>query len=222
MSRRQELVHLLVAAVLGLGAALVVDHRLDTGPEREYGDPAGDRVLEAVEGLRDDHVHVTDDGRKHLDQEGELVVAAAIAERDLPAYVLVWEQSWFAGYDHWIQAAEQVLHHLTEPAVLVLWQGPDASTTQVTPGYQVIQGEDYTDRPEPEPSYLGEAALRLPEWLAQLPDGAVEPSGNDDWGEPTDGFWTGLVLGLLVMGAAWVLVGVVRLSTGRRFRNLPR
>jgi len=166
---RAALLRLVLALLLGAGAALGVLTWLEDADERAFGG-AGDRVLAAVEGLRDDRVHVSDDGRPLLDEQGEAAIAAAIAERDLPVYVVVWQESRAAGYDSPNQAAEQMLHLLDEPAVLVLWQGPDSSTTRTSPGHRVVfTGTDGTPvRAQPE--YLGDAALRLPEWLAQLPD----------------------------------------------------
>ncbi|WP_181311961.1 hypothetical protein [Nocardioides campestrisoli] len=204
-----RLTSLLVAGLLGTLAVLVVDSRLDASAD--LGEGAGDRVLAAVEGLRDDSVHVDAASRTMLDEEGEQAIAEALAERDLPVYVLVWQDSWFAGYDHYLQAAEQVLAHLDEPAALVLWQGPDHSTTQVTEGYRLT---------EYEPDYLGDPALRIPEWFAQLPEEPLERLG-DEYGGPVGGFFLGLFLGLAVLLVVWVLIGIVRLATGRRFRNLP-
>ncbi|WP_162794499.1 hypothetical protein [Nocardioides houyundeii] len=216
---RGHVVHAVAALVLGAGAALVVDHRLGSSADQEYA--AGDRVMAAVAALREDHVHVTEDGRAMLDEAGEAAIAATIAERDLPVHVLVWQNSWFAGYDHYIQAAEQVLHHLDEPAVLVLWQGPDDSTTRVSEGYSMREDATSWERPAGEPEYLGDAALRIPEWLDQLPDDPIEPRDWDYYGGRSGGTFIGLLYGLPLVLGAWLLIGVGRLLTGRRFRNRP-
>ncbi|MEV7430645.1 MULTISPECIES: hypothetical protein [unclassified Nocardioides] len=207
------------ALVLGAGAALVVDHRLDESPDEAFA--AGDRVVAAAEGLRDDHVHVTADGRAMLDEAAEEEIADLVAERDLPVYVLVWRDSWFAGYDHYIQAAEQVLHRLDEPGVLVLWQGPEASTTQVSPGWTMDRYAEDWGEAEDEPSYLGDAALRIPEWLEQLPADPLVRQEGDYWGGTGGGIAAGLFFGLPIVLGCWVLLGFVRLLTGRRFRNRP-
>lgn len=210
-----------VALALGGGAAYAVDHRLDGSADREYA--AGDRVRAAVEGLREDHVHVTDDGRPMLAEPDERAIAELIEERDLPAYVLVWEDSWFAGYDHYVQAAEQVLHRLEEPAVLVLWQGPDQSTTQVTPGWTFDRwGDDWDEWDDValEPTYLGDAARRLPEWLEQLPDDPLTRR-EDEWGGRGSGMAAGALFGGMVVGGFWIVLGIARVLTGRRFRNRP-
>jgi hypothetical protein len=208
------LLSLAVALGLGAGAAVLVHRHLDSSADREYA--AGDRVLAAVEGLRDDRVHVTADGRAFLDEEGEAVIARTLAERDLPVYVLVWEDSWFAGYDHYVEAAEQVLHLLEEPGLLVLWQGTDTSTTQASEGYRVSPSVA-----APQPDYLGDPMLRITEWLDQMPDEPLVPVDWDYYGGRVGGFFAGLLYGLPVVLGAWVLVGLIRLATGRRFRNRP-
>jgi hypothetical protein len=214
-----HVVHALIALALGTGAALGVGHHLDESADREYA--AGDRVVAAVAALREDHVHVTDDGRTMLDAEGEAAIAATIAERDLPVYVLVWQQSWFAGYDHYVQAAEQVVHHLDAPAILVLWQGPDDSKTQVSEGYTMRSDGASWDSEADEPSYLGDPGLRIPEWLDQLPADPLEPRDWDYYGGRSGGTFIGLLYGLPVVLGAWLLIGVGRLLTGRRFANRP-
>ncbi|WP_110180801.1 hypothetical protein [Nocardioides solisilvae] len=201
-----------VSVALGVAAAVVAVLPLRGEDDEAYGG-AGDRVRAAVEGLRDDHVHVTEDGRAMLDEEGEAAVAAAIAERDLPVHVVVWAESRNAGYDHYVLAAEQMLHLLDEPSVLVLWQGPDTSVAVATPGYDVVDappGADPFEEPvASEPEYLGEAALRLPEWIAQLPDEPVERQEFDYYGGPVAGAGIGLLLGALGVLAWWGVLAVV-------------
>ena len=210
----RRLLTLAVSLVLGVGAAAAAVRHVESSGAG--GHAPGDRVLDAVAGLRDDRVHVTPDGRGMLDEAGEASIAAALAERDLPVYVLVWEDSWFAGYDHYIEAAEQVLDLLEEPSVLVLWQGPDTSTTQVSERYMFRY-----DVEADEPDYRGEAALRIPEWLAELPDAPLERNDYDYYGGTIGGFLAGLLYGLPVVLGAWVVIGVLRLATGRRFLDRP-
>jgi hypothetical protein len=136
-------------------------------------------------------------------------------------HVLVWEDSWFAGYDHYLEAADQVLALLDEPALLVLWQGPDTSSTAVTAGWTLDRfGEEWTGGPD-EPSYLGEAALRLPEWIEALPDEPLTRQPDDGAGGTGTGLFLGVLLALPTLLGVWVVVGVVRVATGRRFRNRP-
>ncbi|WP_181312620.1 hypothetical protein [Nocardioides campestrisoli] len=130
----------------------------------------GDRVRDAVAGVADDRVHVSADGRAMLDEEGEAAVAAALAERDLPVHVVVWRHSMDAGYDHYIEAAEQIVAELDEPSLVVLWQGPEDSHAEATEGWTAVYRTDETGSVSPEPDYLGDARKRLLEWIEQLPD----------------------------------------------------
>jgi hypothetical protein len=167
----RTLLRVLLSLAAGTVAALAVLTSGDGEPlDLREAEPR-DRVLEAMEGLRDDHVHVTADGRAMLDEEGEARVAAALAERDLPVHVVVWQDTWFAGYDHYIEAAEQIVAELDEPSLLVLWQGPDTSHAEESEGWKTVS---YLDEErtyvEVEPEYLGDASKRLLEWIEQLPD----------------------------------------------------
>lgn len=215
--RGERLACAAAALVLGVGGAVWAgqEHEQSAPP------PAGDRVMRAVEGLRDDQVHVTDDGRPMLDEKAERRIADLIAERDSPVHVLVWQDSWFAGYDHYLEAADQVLELLDEPALLVLWQGPDTSSTDVTAGWTVDNySEEWAGAPA-EPSYLGDAALRLPEWIEALPDEPLTRQTDDGAGGTGTGTFLGFLLALPALLGVWVVVGIVRVATGRRFRNRP-
>ncbi|MDN4173624.1 hypothetical protein QWY28_11755 [Nocardioides sp. SOB77] len=218
--RAERLVCAVAALALGGGAAAWAEQRLDRSAEPT---PAGDRVLEAVEGLRDDQVHVTDDGRAMLGEEDERRIAALIAERGSPVHVLVWRDSWFAGHDHYIQAAEQVLERLDGPAALVLWQGPDGSYTGTTQGWTFDRySGDWDDDVEEEPSYLGDASRRLPEWITALPDDPITRLSSDSGaGSTASGITAGVLLGVPAVLGVWLLLGIVRVATGRRFRNRP-
>src|SRR5690606_5833994 len=125
------------AVVLQVADGAGRDHP-DDAAIRNYEAGPGDRVLDAVAGQADDHVHVSVDGRPMLDEEDEAAVAAAIAERDLPVHVVVWRFSRDAGYAHSIEAAEQIVTELDEPGVVVLWQGPEDSHAETTEGWEVV------------------------------------------------------------------------------------
>lgn len=221
MTRRtQLLLHLLVSVVLGGAATYVVAEHVSHQDEDILA-PPGDRVRAAIAGVRQDHVYVADDGRPMLSESGERHLEQLIAQRHLPLYVVVWQDSWAAGYDHYIEAADQVLAGLPDKAMVVLWQGPENSTLQ--------EGEHYAlkDRPGTystieEPSYLGDADKRLTEWIGSLPDEPLERwTPTDDYGGVGGGIAFALFLGLPSLLGLWILIGIVRVLTRRRFRNLP-
>lgn len=199
--RRRLVASLIVLLLGGLTAVVALTWRTEVA-----GNRAGDRVLEAVEGLADDQVHVAEDGREFLDEQAEAAVAAAIAERDLPVYVVAWRASWNAGYDHDIEAADQILEHLPEASVLVLWQGPEDGLTQTRAGYSVSSGEEF-DR-ETRPDYVGDPERRLLEWMDQLPEDPVqgELSGGNRWAESMG---LGIGLSIPVLFLVWCLLKLV-------------
>ncbi|MBC9733612.1 hypothetical protein [Nocardioides marmotae] len=218
MTARERLVCAVAALAIGGGAAAWAgDRAADTGAPA----PAGERVLEAVEGLREDHVHVSDDARAMLGEEDEQRIADLIAERDLPVHVVVWQDSWFAGHDHYIQALDQIVARLDEPALVVLWQGSDHSYATTTTGWTVDRYSPDWGAATEEPSYLGDAALRLPEWLEALPEDPLTRLESDSGGSTGTGIAAGVALGLPAVLGAWVLIGMVRALSGRRFRNRP-
>lgn len=209
MTFRRRLVAYLVALLLGgLTAVVALTWRTEVA-----GNPAGDRVLAAVEGLEDDQVHVAEDGREFFDEEAEATIAAAIAERDVPVYVVAWRSSWNAGYDHDLEAADQILEHLPEASVLVMWQGPEDSLTQTRAGYRVTSGEDF-DR-EPRPAYVGDPERRLLEWLDQLPEDPVQGARSDEnrWAESMG---LGIGLSIPVLFLVWCLLRLVDWLSRRR------
>lgn len=178
----RPLLALTLGVAAGAGMLQVLDEdewHPDDAAIRNYEAGPGDRVLDAVAGLADDHVHVSVDGRPMLDEDGEAAVAAALAERDLPVHVVVWRFSREAGYDHSIEAAEQIVAELDEPSVVVLWQGPEDSHVEATAGWRVDWRDEDDESVEVEPEYLGDAEQRLLEWIEQLPDEPFREVGED-------------------------------------------
>ena len=54
---------------------------------------------------------------------------------------------------------------------------------------------------------------------ADLPEAPVARNDFDYYGGRTGGLFVGLLYGLPIVVVAWVVIGVVRLLTGRRFLN---
>lgn len=221
MSRaRQVLLHLLVSVVLGGAATYVVADHVSHQDDDVVGAP-GDRVRTAVAGVEKDHVYVADDGRPMLSEAGERHLEQLISRRHLPVYVVVWHDSWGAGYDHYIQAADQILAGLPDKSMVVLWQGPDASTLEEGEHY-ALKDRPGTYSPIEEPSYLGDAEKRLTEWIGTLPDEPLRREAPFDYyGGVGGGIGFALLLGLPSLVGLWIVIGIVRVLTRRRFRNRP-
>jgi len=202
------------ALAIGAGATYAVVDRVSHVAEPN---PPGDRVRAAIAGVRDDHVYVADDGRSMLSTAGEHHLQQVIGKRRLPVYVVVWQPSRNAGYDHYIEAAEQIVAGLPAPATVVLWQGPEDSTVQTSEDYRIVEEDGIHD----EPSYLGDADKRLTEWVDALPDRPLEPWDRFDYyGGTGGGIAFALVIGVPSLVGLWIVIGIVRRITGRRFRNV--
>lgn len=212
--------HLPLALAVGAGAAAFAVSGLDERGARTPP-PPGDRVTAIVEGLREDPVHVTPDARAWLSEDAEEDVVALIEERDLPVRVVVAQASTNAGYDHpSLSLEEQVLAGLDEPTLLVLWQGdaPSSSGISASDGWRV-RSKDFDESWESGgPTFLGDAATDLEQWLTPLPDDVlVESTPSDYYGGIGGAVAYAALVGGLVVGGVWVVLGIVRVRTGRSF-----
>jgi len=218
------LTHPVTRVLLGLGLGLLVllvalDRQ--TGATVDRWESPGDRVRAAIEGVRDDGVHVSPDGRRMLDEAAEAAIADTLAARDLPVVVVVWEPSRFAGYDSGYEAGDQIAwavgQDVGHPVAVLLWQGPADSDVHVTPGWFWTIDASIDGYEEPE--YGGEAALRVPEWLDRLPDDDLyERRSTESWGSSVA---ASVFLAGGVALVVWVLVGSVRVLAGHRFLSRP-
>lgn len=218
------LTHPVTRLLLGLAAGLAVLLVLlarQTGATVERWESPGDRVDAAVEGVLDDGVHVTPDGRSMLNEDAEAAIADTLAARDLPVVVVVWEPSWFAGYESDYEAGDQIAWAVSQevghPVAVLLWQGPSTSGVHLTPGWfwPVDASIDGLD----EPQYGGEAALRIGEWLDRLPDGDLyERRSTESWASATTA--AAFIAGGVAL-VVWIVVGSARVLAGYRFRSRP-
>ncbi|MDR6175891.1 hypothetical protein QE364_000507 [Nocardioides zeae] len=214
---RSPFAHLAVALLLGAAAAAVVVLRMAGAEPFSVPEP-GDRVEAAVAALADGPVYVSPDGRSMLSERDEAALEELIEDRDLPVRIVVWQPSTKAGYDHpTLSPAQQILDGLTDPTILVLWQGPDDSSVATTDGWN-NRFPDYEESFEREPTFLGDAGLSLTEWLGSVPPDILEErSTSDYYGGPGGGIAFGLLVGLPIVAAVWVLAGLVRMRAGRGF-----
>lgn len=138
---RRGVVHLVVALVLGIAAAVAAPMLLTQWREHQLASetppdlpPPSDRVQRVVDELRADGVSVTPDGRPLLDEKGERSLEQTIARHQkVPVYVLVRGGSPQLGLSP-IDLTEQYERAFAgEDAVLFIWEGPQAGEI-VTPG----------------------------------------------------------------------------------------
>ena len=204
-------------AALAIGAAGIVwgVHIVDGRSEVTSIDP-GDRVEAAVASLRTDDVYVPPDGRRMMSEEAERDLEAVIADAAVPVHVVVWRASSEAGGEPYsFTLPEMFAEQLGEPGVYVVWQGPEDADTAAETGKRL----DYF---VPDLDDTGDAATRISEFVAGLDEDSLITDDNSDyWGGVGGGIGAGVLFGGAIALGAWVLVGIVRATTDRPFRNRP-
>jgi hypothetical protein len=204
-----------LAVLIGVLGVLWGVHVVDGRSEVTSIDP-GDRVEAAVASLRTDDVYVPPDGRRMMSEEAERDLEAVIADAAIPVHVVVWRASSEAGGEPYsFTLPEMFAEELGEPGVYVVWQGPQDADTAAETGQRI----DYV---VPDLEDTGDAATRISEFVAGLDEDSLIPDDNSDyWGGVGGGIGAGVLIGGTIALVAWVLVGIVRATTGRPFRNRP-
>lgn len=209
-------VHLLVALLLGTlagwGAVAALTELRGRDAGAAYADlpPPRDRVRDAIEGLREDGVHVAPDGRPMLDEAGERAVEEAVARhRDVPVYVVVWAPSRQVGNDTFTVQDQLVAALGDEQAMFVIWEGPQAGEVFSSGGYARISeyGGAY--------DFAGDPATTLPDVVEAYQQAEwADPDESDYWGGIAGGSVIGVILGGVLVVAGIVLGAAVRRSSG--------
>ena len=215
---KRVVVHLLIAFVVaglvGVGAETtaerwrtnqISDHRAAT-------QTPPDRVAHAVQGLRDDGVHVSPDGRSMLNRAGERQVARAIREATLPVRVVVWAPSSNAGGRPFDVRAHFTKAYADERGVVIIWEGPQAGQLFTTGQRGWVDGYGTDD-------FAGDPATSLVEAVTRAQD--VHWTSGD-----TSGYWggiggaiaAGILFGCLGAAAFMLLLGLLRLFSRNRLR----
>ena len=207
------LIHLVLAIGLGTGAgagasALLTEHR-----ERQLAelaaDPTGimeprDRVREALAELRVDGVYVAPDGRYLLDEEGERTVEQAVADSEIPVYVIVWARDQEIGHDE-LHIEEQLSEALgPDRAAVFIWEGPQEGSVVLVPHGGSLNGF-YGGS-----DFVGDPAEVLPEAFRAVPEAQwYDGQGSDYWDGTSGGIAAGVLIGsgalFVLLGGAWVV-----------------
>ncbi|MDF9715639.1 hypothetical protein INN71_07885 [Nocardioides sp. ChNu-153] len=201
---------------------------------------AGDVLRDAMDAwAAGDHVVVAPGSSALLAPEEEAEVERVVAEEGAPLYVLVVEQSWNAGYAQAGHALDQLMAAVEVDGVVVIWEGDGNGDVALTghrtmpPSYR-LEEAGVVLAPQDAAVYdrissyemLGRAEDRLTEWARAIPPDitAVEATADepdDRRGDAVLGVVAGVLAGLAVSGVLWILVGIVRVRTGRSFANQP-
>ncbi|WP_244929713.1 hypothetical protein [Nocardioides sp. W7] len=174
--------------------------------------PVGDRVQRAADALADgDRVYVAADAHDLVPPDVEERLETLAADSAIPVYLVAWEASREAGYGGIWDAAGQLQRLVDEEAVYVIYRGPGDGliTDNVDGGLEGDVPDDFN----------GDAARRLEEILTAI--GEVRRSPGDDWsywGGPLGVAAAGAIIAGGVISVILLLVGLVRLALGRRFR----
>ncbi len=207
-------VNLLVALVLSCAIAVwVVQDRSGSESsvigvstaELPYG-PLSDRVVNMLDGLRDDGVHVTPDARSMVDAEGARRIADQIrrtARRTgVQVYVVVARSTHDAGASGFglDQQLEHELEKQGDQAVVLIWQGPQEGNTQVIGG-GYLRDISYLE------DFVGDPATTLTELVTQVPDQVTWTGASTQEDSDTPEAVLGAVLGVIYgLGALLALL----------------
>lgn len=226
---KRSLVNLLLALLLGGALAGWVVHERNQADssgqwstdELPYG-PLSDRVVNILDGLRDDGVHVTPDARHLLDRAAEQAVAKQVArtlaKQDLQVYVVVASNANHAGNSAFgiAMQLETELAKQTQHGVLLVWQGPQAGSVEYL-------GSGYLSGVSAHADFVGEPATTIPELVRRVgsaarPTEAHSPDGGNA-GEVAGGIALGLVYGAVALGVLLLLGALLRRITGLPLRG---
>jgi hypothetical protein len=199
------LVGLLLSVLLGTAAGLVPALRVETDPVAAV-DPPGDRVQAAIDELRVDRVHVPEDGRSMLDEDGERRLEALLADSDPAIYVVVWAETTEAGYGSPYDVVDQLGAALGPRAVMVVWEGPGRGDVGALDGYV-----------SSSMAFEGEPEARVGELVEELRGQTIEPLDDEGTGDVVGGAVVGAFGGAGAYGLLMTVVGCYRLTRRRPF-----
>ncbi|MGZ4475150.1 MAG: hypothetical protein ACXVWW_05550 [Nocardioides sp.] len=173
----------------------------------------GDRVAEAVAGVRRTGFYVAPELRGALTAGEVAQVEQALARAEVPVFLVWWDKTYDGGYGTDYGALDQLRAHVGVDGFYAIVDGT-SSMLLGTVGYEDIYLDDVSPHGRP-----AAALLRVAEGLAATP--AVRPhhdDGSDYWGGPGGGFAAGLLFVLLAYLPLLFLVWLV----GRLTRLLGR
>lgn len=196
---------LVVSLLLGAGTALALALSLET-EVAGLRLPPGDRVRAAAEELREDRVHVPDDGRAMLDEAGERRLETIVADSDPAIYVVVWAPARGSGNLSARNAVDQLGAAVDPDGVMVVWEGPGRGDVGVLDGY-VWETMAFEGDPE----------ARITELVEQLQGEPIEPLEQETTGNLVGAGIFGALCALGPYGVLMTVVGCVRVAQGRPF-----
>ncbi|MEI5672155.1 MULTISPECIES: hypothetical protein [unclassified Nocardioides] len=196
-----------LAAAAGLGAhALLVDVRT---PEPTV---IGDRVQRAADAFAaGEHVYVAADAHDLLPPDAAARLEELAAGSEVPVRVAVWEDSNDAGYRGIWDAVGQLQRVADDEGVFVLYTGPGDGVVDDN-----LEGPLEGDIPS---DFNGDPERRLSEIVTAVAASSEGPVSDwSYWGGTGGAIAAGLLYGGLAIPVLLLVIGLVRLALGRRFR----
>jgi hypothetical protein len=179
-------------------------------PKLPPGPPVGDRVAAAVAAFRSgDHVFVTADGRRFLSRADEARLEKKAAASRPAVYVAVWDGEGEAGYYTDFDAVQQIEDAVGRDGAYLLWEGTGDGLLDTRGGLL---------EPSVEEDFHGEAALRLPEMVAAVDHAELSENPQDFSSTLPGEVLLGLLLAALALPVVLLVLGLLRVVFGLRFR----
>lgn len=172
--------------------------------------PTGDRALSAIEVLKSSHLYVAPDAAARLTAAQRDRINRAAAASDPQIFITIWNPSRNDGVYLDSDGAEQIANGVGKKGVYLLaGNGPQTGIEEygVNPGYvnPELRGE------------FDKALLRYIAAIDEAGDSELLAADSDYWGGAGGGIAFGVLAVLAGYPTLMLLIGLVRLATGRRF-----
>lgn len=199
---------LVVGTVVGLGVWSAGVAGADAHRQLEA---PGDRVLTAIDGLAESQVHLAPDLRDQIEPGRLRQISAAAEAADPQVFVVVWTESYDAGYDSEAIAAAQIAAGVDRPGMYLLTDGEGGATDRA---HEV----DLTSAPDSSiPGRLDQALLRYIDDVDAAEQIPAAERQFFEYGPPSAAVILGVMLALMCFAGLMVTLGLLRRVAGHPF-----
>ncbi len=168
----------------------------------------GDRVAAAIEGVREDGLHVAPELAGLLSEEKTAELERAVAGSPVPLHVVWWESTYEGGPANDFAAMAQLRAGIGEEGYYAV----------ISPGRPIVVDAVGLEEPFVDADGLGRPAVALAsvvEELAAAPPKPLQELTSDYWGGRGGGIAAGLLFVALGYGALVAVVWVLGRTVGR-------
>ncbi|WP_456698720.1 hypothetical protein [Aeromicrobium sp. P5_D10] len=199
-------------------AALLGWNRASQALEPRQG--PGDRVMAAVEGLRESHLYVAPDSEHLLTEQDRARIEREAAATRPATYVIVWADTSDGGYRGFLDPMTQIASELDQPGRYIVVEGDNIWDHDVGIEGDYVSSENFDEDEERTPAAL---AAKLSATIAAGDDrdySSQSLTHSDYWGGTAGAIGAGALMGTGAgLGLALVLTPIwfiVRARTRRR------